>query len=159
MIGNIEAFIFPATFALLPKVMDTPEARAMLLAIGLQESQFEARRQMGEGPARGFWQFEKGGGVKGVLTHTATRLLAEHVCAELCYLPSVESCYVAIEHNDVLACAFARLLLWTLPGRLPKRFMHPEAWLQYKAAWRPGRPHEAMWKGNFTHAWDLTEMS
>ena len=45
--------------ALLPARMDTPEADCMLLAIGLQESRFVHRRQIG-GPARGFWQFEKG---------------------------------------------------------------------------------------------------
>ncbi len=54
-------------------VRDTPEGRLMLLAIGLQESRFEHRRQLGNGPARGFWQFEAGGGVKGVMTHLASR--------------------------------------------------------------------------------------
>ena len=56
--------------ALLPAAMNTPQARCMLLAIGLQESRFVHRRQIG-GPARGFWQFERGtrtsrGGVWGV---------------------------------------------------------------------------------------------
>lgn len=45
---------------LLPPAMDTVKARVMLLAIGLQESAFAARRQAGNGPARGFWQFELG---------------------------------------------------------------------------------------------------
>ena len=40
---------------LFPKHMDSPQARVMLLSIGLQESRFEYRRQMGNGPARGFW--------------------------------------------------------------------------------------------------------
>ncbi|OMG90710.1 hypothetical protein [Achromobacter xylosoxidans] len=39
------------TLALLPAAMDTPAARVMLLAIGLQESRFVRRRQIG-GPAR-----------------------------------------------------------------------------------------------------------
>ena len=39
--------------ALLPAAMNTPQARCMLLAIGLQESRFVHRRQIG-GPARGF---------------------------------------------------------------------------------------------------------
>ena len=37
-------------------------ADVLLLAIGLQESRFEHRQQIG-GPARSFWQFERGGGV------------------------------------------------------------------------------------------------
>lgn len=48
--------------------MDSAAARCQMLAIGLQESRLQHRRQNG-GPARGFWQFEKGGGVKGILFH------------------------------------------------------------------------------------------
>ncbi|WP_440466979.1 hypothetical protein ACKI1H_27705 [Pseudomonas sp. YH-1] len=33
-----------------------PDMIAMLLAIGLQESRFTYRRQMGNGPAKFFWQ-------------------------------------------------------------------------------------------------------
>ena len=70
---------FPAVYAetmqLLPAKMDSPQARAMLKAIALQESRFEHRKQIG-GPARGFWQFEQGGGVRGVLNHPYSR---EHI--------------------------------------------------------------------------------
>ena len=48
---------------LLPPKFDTPEARVMMLAIGMQESRFLHRKQIG-GPARGFFQFEEGGGVQ-----------------------------------------------------------------------------------------------
>ena len=63
--------------ALLPAAMNTPQARCMLLAIGLQESRFVHRRQIG-GPARGFWQFERGtrtsrGGVWGCTCTTRQR--------------------------------------------------------------------------------------
>ena len=51
----------------------------MLLAIGLQESRLTHRRQIG-GPARGLWQFERGGGVAGVLRHAASRDHALSVC-------------------------------------------------------------------------------
>ncbi len=52
----INQWIFPATFSLLPPEYDTPAARRLMIAIGLQESRFKARRQMGQGPARSFWQ-------------------------------------------------------------------------------------------------------
>ncbi len=70
--------------ALLPARMDTSEARCMLLAIGLQESRFVHRRQIG-GPARGFWQFERGtpasrGGVWGVFLHAASRDWLAELC-------------------------------------------------------------------------------
>src|SRR5690606_38643231 len=74
----VEQAIWPA-YALLPSRMDSDRATVMLLAIGLQESRFEHRRQI-KGPARGFWQFERGRGVRGVLTHPATAALAREVC-------------------------------------------------------------------------------
>lgn len=157
MIDHVQAFVFPATFALLPGAMDTPQARAMLLAIGLQESEFTARKQGGGGPARGFWQFEKGGGVIGVLEHRASATAIASVCAALCYRSTVPTCYAAIEHNDVLACAFARLLLWTLPGRLPERGMSDLGYAQYLSGWRPGKPRPSDWPQNFATAWALVE--
>ena len=36
--------VLPAAFALLPPQMDSPQARAMLMAIGWQESRFSHRR-------------------------------------------------------------------------------------------------------------------
>ena len=66
----VEKAIRPA-LAALPARMRSREAVVMLLAIGLQESLFKYRRQMANGPARGFWQFEKMGGVAGVLQHRA----------------------------------------------------------------------------------------
>lgn len=154
MIHNVQSFTFPATFALLPGAMDTPAARAMLLAIGLQESKFLYRKQVG-GPAKGFWQFESGGGVKGVLTHPSSRVFALQACGELLYPASQAACYTAIEHNDVLACCFARLLLWTLPGLLAERGMPERAWRQYTDAWRPGKPHREPWNEHFAQAWTL----
>lgn len=64
--------LIPAAARLLPGVAFTPEAKVMLLAIGLQESRFEHRRQI-KGPARGFWQFEAGGGTAGVLRQRSPR--------------------------------------------------------------------------------------
>ncbi len=84
-----ETAITPA-LALLPATMDTPAARVMLLAIGLQEGRFMHRRQIG-GPARGFWQFEKGtrasrGGVWGVFLHAASRDHLATLCKSGCDL-------------------------------------------------------------------------
>jgi hypothetical protein len=155
MILTVQSFIFPAAFALLPGVMDTPEARAMLLAIGLQESKFEARRQLGGGPARGLWQFERGGGTVGVLTHASSKPYARLVCAELLYKAELEPVFDALPDNDVLACCFARLLLWTLPGLLPSKGQTERGWAQYSEAWRPGKPHPEDWPGNFAQAWGL----
>lgn len=149
MIEHIRDHVFPAAFSLLPETMDSPEARVMLLAIGLQESRFKHRQQIG-GPARGFWQFEKGGGVKGVLSHYASAPHALTAWFALNYTLSSAEAYDAIEHNDTLACVFARLLLWTLPQRLPTTA--EDGWAQYLDAWRPGKPHPATWPAFYEQA-------
>src|SRR5690606_12018619 len=73
--------LIEAGLALLPEPDSSREARAMLLAIALQESRFMHRRQIG-GPARGYWQFEVGG-VRGVMTHRHTSTLARELIARL----------------------------------------------------------------------------
>lgn len=126
--------------------LDTPAARAMLWAIGRQESRFIHRRQIG-GPARGFWQFERGGGVRGVLTHRASADMARKLCAACGVEPTSFAVYPALEHDDVLAAGFARLLLYTDPKPLPPVEPRNEnaAWDYYIRNWRPGKPHRHTW--------------
>lgn len=157
MIDHVARFIIPAAFSLLPEVMRSQSAKAELLAIGLQESRFLHRRQLEGGPARGLWQFERGGGVRGVATHPKTEKILESVLRELRYESIVgdsRAMHYAIEDNDVLACVFARLLLWTVPGRLPGPTEHEAGWAQYLEGWRPGAPHPATWKAFYKEAWD-----
>lgn len=157
MIEIITAHIIPAALSLLPQKMDTPNARAMLVAIGLQESRFLHRQQVG-GPARGFWQFERAG-LHGVMTHSATREPLADVMRRMRYgsiVWQLEPFSVAITHNDVLACVVARLLLWTLPEALPERAQPSLGWEQYLDAWRPGRPHPESWEALYEEAWART---
>lgn len=142
--------ILPA-LSLLPEHMDTQAAEIMLLAIGLQESRFVHRRQVG-GPARGYWQFERGGGVRGVLEHHATREHARALCDALDYKADADIVYGAIEHNDLLACGFARLFLFTDTAPLPKAHQEVEAWNYYLRVWRPGKPHPETWGALFERA-------
>lgn len=139
--------------SLLPPEMTSPAAKAMMLAIALQESKLEHRRQIG-GPARGFWQFEKGGTL-GVLNHDKSRTLALQSLALLGYKGVfAEEVHPPLENNDVLAAIFARLLLWTLPRPLPVRRLPDSAYLYYLATWRPGRPHPRTWEENWMTAWE-----
>lgn len=148
----INETVIPAALSLLPAKMNTPGARAMLLAIGMQESRFIHRKQLG-GPARGFWQFEAGGGVKGVLSHAASRPLILPILDAMSYGESGAECYSAIVDNDVLACVFARLLLWTHPAALPVAADVEGAWRYYLATWRPGKPHKDTWSDFYNRAW------
>lgn len=155
MIDLVHRVIVPASLSLLPSEMDSRPARALLLAIGLQESRFLHRRQV-RGPARGYWQFEAGGGVRGVLRHRATAAHAQRILAALRYGPDppVEAVHAALEHNDILACVFARLLLWTTPGVLPNETAPDLAWQTYVSAWRPGKPHPETWAAFYEEAWE-----
>lgn len=146
--------IAPA-LALMPPAMGAPAARAMLLAIALQESRCCHRRQIG-GPARSFWQFEVGG-LRGVLAHRASKPHIADALAQLAYPVTDDATvpYVAIEHNDVLAAICARLLLWTDPQPLPFRDDAQGGWELYLRCWRPGKPHRATWDAFYQQAWDL----
>lgn len=146
MIQTVRASAIAQALELLPAKMTCPEAEVLLLTIGLQESRLTHRRQIG-GPARGLWQFERNGGVRGVLEHPASRGYAVSVCKirGVEHLPA--AVYAALEHDDVLAAAFARLLLWTDPKALPAVGEIGAAWDYYLRTWRPGKPHR--------HTWDL----
>lgn len=153
---------------LLPAAMDSPRARVQVLANGLQESGFEARRQLITvrnpstgarelkplGPATSYWQMERGGGVLGVLTHRGSKFYAQNVCKARGVDPTSPAVWAAIEHDDVLAAAFARLLLWTDPLRLPALGDVQGAWNLYARTWRPGKPHPEDWPGNYRQALD-----
>jgi hypothetical protein len=119
-----------------------PEAEQILAAIAYQESNFKYRKQI-NGPARGFWQFERGGGVVGVMKHAASKKLAARLCEK--HLVEFESnaIYKELAENDTLACQFARLLLYTDPRALPTE--QDESWDYYIRNWRPGKPHPHRW--------------
>lgn len=146
----IEYAINPA-MALLPHKMTSDKATVMLLAIGLQESRLTHRKQIG-GPAKSFLQFESGGGVKGVMTHSASSSSAQSLCQALAVPFDRASIFQAIEFNDVLAFGLGRLLLYTDPKALPEIGGAQAAWELYQRVWRPGRPHRQTWDELYTVA-------
>lgn len=143
--------LIDTSMPLLPARMDSPKSWVMLLAIGLQESRFEHTHQIG-GPAHGYWQFESGGGVKGVMNHDASKGYARDVCARLGVGWDRNVVFEAIERDQVLACAFARLLLWTDPKSLPAIGAQTAAWETYTWNWRPGKPHPNTWPAYYQAA-------
>ena len=140
--------IVPA-MRLLPPAMNSPEAWHQLLATTLQEARGTERVQIVSGgkcgPARGLWQFERAGGVLGVLNHPNTRRHAWNVCEALKVACTSQTVWVTLQHNDVLAAALARLLLWSDPLPLPHRDSAELAWKYYVRNWRPGKPHRHTW--------------
>ena len=141
--------------SLLPSKMTTRAALVQLLAIGAQESQdYTYRRQMGNGPARGFWQFERNGGVNGVINHPlkTIRDLAVQVCAARRVLCERQAVWEALETDDVLAAAFARLNLYGDPFALPAVGQCNAAWELYLRVWKPGKPHPDKWPARYDAA-------
>lgn len=162
-----ERAIDPA-LAMLPRHMDTPNARVQLLATGLQESEFRDRQQLvlvkrdgrtqlvPEGPAKSFWQAERGGGmVRGVRRHPVTRELAKTLYKARRVAPRDVAIWNAIEHDDILAAGLARLLLWSDPYALPPLGHSQRAWDLYVRTWVPGKPKPEKWEGNYKRALDF----
>lgn len=143
---------------LLPSKMRSREAQVMLIAIGLQESRFKYRRQLvGKpaqpvGPATGYWQFEKNGGVKGVLAHPSTSKVACNLCDVRGVAADPLAVWDALQRDDVLAAGLARLLLWTDPKPLPRIGDADAAWALYLRTWRPGKPHPETWQALYADA-------
>lgn len=139
----------------LPVRFNSQAARLMMLSIQKQEDPEERRYQVvrrvdgtlpqnivgpktAKGPARSLWQMESGGGVKGVLSHKATAEHIRAICDHYNVPATAKACWEAIEHNDVLAACFARLLLWSDPLPLPKINDAEGAFALYLRTWRPG---------------------
>lgn len=152
----ISASIAPALAELAALgIPDTPAARRFMLAIAFQESRLAHRRQVGnsgleDGPAVSFWQFEKGGGVRGVLTHPSAKSYMLKICEMYNVEPTEQGLWDAMRYNDVVAGCAARLLFYVLPKALPTTAQ--EGWDQYEAAWRPGKPKPDTWGSNWAAA-------
>lgn len=130
--------------AITGKSLNDDKARVLVLAIAGQESGWKERRQIG-GPARSYWQFERGGGVAGVVSHLSTAKPVKLVCEALDIPADPFTIYDSMAWCDMLACSMARLLLWTDPAPLPEVGHVQAAWDYYLRNWRPGMPHPEFW--------------
>jgi hypothetical protein len=129
-------------------------ASIMLGAVALQESGQRDRYQVlsdgRPGAARGFWQFEAGGGVRGVMRHARTQELAQRLCAWVQVRWDEAAIWRALEGHDGLAVGFARLLLLSDPYPMPRTAA--DGWACYLRTWRPGKPHPAAWAKHWERA-------
>lgn len=147
-------YMIDPTLAWLEELIGIPmsdEARVLLLTIIGQETNWGARLQQG-GPARGWYQFESGGGIAGVLTHPASSANIRIVCDALLIPCTQSTCYEAVAWNGILATSFARLLLYTDPAPLPAVGEIETAYAIYDRCWRPGSKRPQDWPGNYATA-------
>lgn len=149
-----ETAVEPA-LKVLPKHLTSDKARVLLLAIGLQESRFEHRWQVladgSKGPARGYWQFERGG-VHGVYKHSASHEMLRLLCHDRDCSFDPQMIWAQLETDDVLAAGLARLLLWTDKMPLPEVGAAKDSWDYYVRNWRPGKPHRHSWDKLYARA-------
>lgn len=137
-----------AGLALLPEPLRTLDAKVQLYATSVQENPARAPRQLIKkdgklqpiGPAAGDYQFEKTGGIRGLVNFKSARLqkMLSGVCKARKVAESVDALFDAIQVDPVLAAALARLLYYTDSGALPKAGAEQYAWAVYLRTWRPG---------------------
>jgi hypothetical protein len=137
--------------------MRSPAVETLMLAIAIQESALRHREQIG-GPARGWWQFERNGGLAGVLQHARTKLFAERLCAEIGLKPDLHLLWDALPHSELLQAGLARLLLWSDPRPLPALGDREGAWQYYLRNWRPGKPAHGRWDAAYDGAAELVRI-
>lgn len=146
--------IIDPALELLPSKLNSIKARVLMLAFAMQESELHYRRQMvgnpprPTGPAKSFWQAEQGGGmVHGVRVFKGGGVaeMADSVYHKRglfndpMQVASKDSIiWNAIEQDDILAAALARLLIYTHPNPLPEDNEVYNAWMYYLKTWRPG---------------------
>ena len=137
-----------AALALLPKTLRTLDAAVQLYATSIQENPTRAPRQLIKkdgrlrpiGPAAGDYQFEKTGGIRGLLNFKSDRVqsMLRSVCAARQVPQTVDGLFDGIQTDPILAAALARLLYFTDAGALPKAGAEQYAWDVYLRTWRPG---------------------
>ena len=148
-----------AGLALLPAYMDGLAPSVLLYATSRQENPQRLPKQIG-GPAVGDYQFEKGGGVKGV---TNPKFKTVYAASKLlCSIRKVDfnpdAIYQALKTDPVLAAGLARLLYFTDPKPLPDVGDEAGAWALYLRTWRPGaharQPEElrSKWRKSYAEA-------
>jgi hypothetical protein len=136
----------------------TEEAKIELMTIAGQESNWDARRQGGGGPARSYYQFEGAGGGSGeVLSRFPSQMAT--ICEALDIPCDQNTVFEAMAWNGILQTCMARLLLWGDAAPLPAVGDVQGGWAVYQRNWRPGAPHPEAWPGNYQVAVDCLKAS
>lgn len=133
------------------------QAEVMLLSIAAQESALRHRQQI-NGPARGFWQFERGGGLAGVLGHHRTSPMATAFIESIGLKPDLYALWDILPYSELLQVGLARLLLWSDNAPLPAIGDKDTAWDLYLRVWRPGKPHRGRWDAAYDGAVELVRL-
>ena len=136
----------------------SPGADALSIASAYQESKCRVRDQGDDnivGPATGFWQFEKNGGVAEIMESGKTGPIMQTLCERIGVNWTRDAIWrlFVTPDGDELACSFARGLTWKDPRALPPADASGRdfAYRYYDDNWRPSkeRPHD------WPESWDV----
>lgn len=136
MIEHVLEYVIPAAHAVLPLAMRTAQASRLLMAVGLQSSEFRERRVAARTLRRGFWLLEPEH-VAGILKFTKGReplVAAAHLLGYPVAMMERLELAAALEHNDTLGYVVARCLL---PPHLEALDGEAAAWRTYELLWMP----------------------
>ena len=117
----------------------SPEAVDLVLATGIVESRYEYIRQMGDGPARSFWQVEPASAVDNLMHYLKHRKSLMGKCAEasmvdLKHWQNYDELVWAeiLEKNIAAGIIHCRLKYWRVPKRMPSTLEGQAAyWKKY----------------------------
>ena len=118
--------LIESTCSILGDKYSAPEAVELVLATGIVESRYEYIRQMGDGPARSFWQVEPATAVDNLAHYLVHRSSLMKKCAEaslvdLKYWQIYDERVWAeiLEKNIAAGIIHCRIKYWRVPKRMP----------------------------------------
>ena len=118
--------LIESTCSVLGDKYSSPEAVELVLATGIVESRYEYIRQMGDGPARSFWQVEPATAVDNLAHYLVHRSKLMKKCAEaslvdLKYWQIYDERVWAeiLEKNIAAGIIHCRIKYWRVPKRMP----------------------------------------
>ena len=118
--------LIESTCSILGDKYSSPEAVELVLATGIVESRYEYIRQMGDGPARSFWQVEPASAVDNLAHYLVHRSSLMQKCAEASLVDLKhwqnydEQVWADIlEKNIASGIIHCRLKYWRVPKRMP----------------------------------------
>lgn len=137
----------------LPAKMSSDSVTLQMMVTAKQESGLNARWQTGNGIARGLWQMEQPTVNLVMINKNSAGYLRTFIEQKL-KMPmySTSIIYDALDKDDFMACAMARLLYWDDPNPMPKVGDLNGAWQYYLRIWRPGAPDFTRWQSAYAEA-------
>ena len=118
--------LIESTCSILGDKYSSPEAVELVLATGIVESRYEYIRQMGDGPARSFWQVEPASAVDNLAHYLVQRGSLMQKCAEaslvdLKHWQNYDERVWAniLEKNIAAGIIHCRIKYWRVPKRMP----------------------------------------